>query len=119
MYLLSQNKPVEKEIRWSKPPKGYRKLNVDASYYPNGSGAAGIVLRYDKGEAIAGKACWLNNMMSAVNAEPTALLRGLEFLEQMGCSSAYVYSHSLELIKTCNGDIELWSPYTAVLTDCF
>jgi ribonuclease HI len=58
-------------------------------------------------------------MMSDVNEEATALLRGLEFLEKIGCSSAYVESDSLELIKGCNGDIEIWSPYTAVLADCF
>jgi hypothetical protein len=43
-YGAALKNPVEKEIRWSKPPKGYRKLNVDASYYQDGSGAAGIVL---------------------------------------------------------------------------
>jgi ribonuclease HI len=57
--------------------------------------------------------------MSAVNAEATALLKGLEYLEKIGCSSAYVESDSLELIKACNGEIEIWSPYTAVLVDRF
>jgi ribonuclease HI len=118
-YGAATKKPEDKEIRWSKPPKGHRKLNIDASYYQYGSGAAGMVLRNDKGEAIAGKACLLNNMMCAENAEATALLKGLEFLEQIGCFSAYIESDSLELIKACNGDIEIWSPYTAVLADCF
>jgi ribonuclease HI len=118
-YGAATKKPEDKEIRWSKPPRGQRKLNIDAAYYHDGSGAAGMVLRNDKGEAIAGKACLLNNMMSAENAEATALLKGLEFLEQIGCSSAYIESDSLELIKACNGDIEIWSPYTAVLADCF
>jgi hypothetical protein len=43
-YGAALKNPVEEEIRWSKPPKRYRKLNVDASYYQDGSGAAGIVL---------------------------------------------------------------------------
>jgi hypothetical protein len=40
---------VEREVKWSKPPRGHQKLNVDASYHANGSGSAGIVLRNDKG----------------------------------------------------------------------
>jgi hypothetical protein len=33
---------VKKEVKWSKPPRGHRKLNVDASYHADGSGSAGI-----------------------------------------------------------------------------
>jgi hypothetical protein len=86
---------------WTKPPRGHRKLNVDASYYPDRSESAGIVLRNNKGEVIAGKACLLNNMMSVLIVEAMALLRGLE------------------LIQACNGDTEVLSPYTVVLADCF
>jgi ribonuclease HI len=110
---------VEREVKWSKPPRGHQKLNVDASYHLDGSGSAGIVLRNDKGEAIAGKICLLNDLMSSAQAEAMALLRGLQFLEQIGCSSAYIESDSLELIQACNGDTEVFSPYTAVLADCF
>jgi hypothetical protein len=84
-------------------------LKVDASYHPDGSGAAGNVLRDDKGKAIASKACLVDNMMGVATAEATALLRGLEFLEQIGCSSAYIESDTLELIHASNGDAEVWS----------
>jgi ribonuclease HI len=48
-----------------------------------------------------------------------ALLKGLEFLEKLGCSSVVVESDSLELIQACNGESEVWSPYDAILTECF
>jgi hypothetical protein len=42
-----------------------------------------------------------------------ALLKGLEFLEQLGCSLGcslvMVESDSLELIQACNGETEVWS----------
>jgi hypothetical protein len=79
----------------------------------------GIVLRDDKGQAIAGKACLLNNMMCVATAEAMSLLRGQEFFEHIGCSLAYIESDFLELIQACNGDTEVLSSYTVVLADCF
>ena len=43
-----------KEVSWSKPMPGSCKLNIDASFHVDGSGAAGAVLRNHKGEALAG-----------------------------------------------------------------
>jgi hypothetical protein len=37
----------------------------------------------------------------------------------MGCASVIVESDSLELIQACNGTIEEWSPYSAIMVDCF
>ena len=42
------------EIPWCKPTSGTYKLNVDACFFPNGTGALGVVIRNDKGEPIAG-----------------------------------------------------------------
>ena len=33
--------------------------------------------------------------------------------------SMIIESDSLELIQACNGVIEVWNPYTAILADCF
>ena len=44
---------------------------------------------------------------------------GLRLVESKGCSQIIVESDSPELIEACNGTIELWSPYTAILADCF
>ena len=36
-----------------------------------------------------------------------------------GCAPVIVETDSLELVEAFNGNSELWSPYTAVLMDCF
>jgi ribonuclease HI len=85
----------------------------------DGSGSMGAVLRHHKGEAIAGIACTLQNVLSAATAEALALLRGLEFLEELGCFSVIIESDSLDLIQACNGVVEVWSPYSAIMVKCF
>jgi ribonuclease HI len=93
-----------------KTAKGPSKVKCGCFLSCYGSGSAGIVLRNDKGEAIAGKVCLLNNLMYLASDEAMALLRGLQFLEQIGFSSTYIESDSLELIQACNGDTEVFSP---------
>jgi ribonuclease HI len=115
----SSANPIEREHTWKKPAKGEYKLNIDASFRENGRGSSGAVLRNDRGEAIAGYAGPLNHVFNAATAEALALLKGLEFLEQLGVSSVNIESDSLELIQACKSEIEIWSPYTAVLADCF
>ena len=38
------------EVRWQRPAPGYYKLNVDASFFEDGSGAAAAVLRTIEGK---------------------------------------------------------------------
>jgi ribonuclease HI len=85
----------------------------------NGTGSAGAVLRNAKGEVLWGMACPLDNLLSAATAEAYALLKGLKFLDKIGCSSCIVESDSLELIQACIGEVEINGPYSAILADCF
>jgi hypothetical protein len=61
-FGASQGKSKEKEFKWLKPTKGKLKLNTDASYFADGSGATSGILRNDKGEVMAGYYCTLDNM---------------------------------------------------------
>jgi hypothetical protein len=74
-FGASQGKSKEKEFKWLKPTKGKVKLNTNASYFADGSGAAGGVLRNDKGEVMAGYYCTLDNMFSPATAEATVKWR--------------------------------------------
>ena len=107
------------EPKWVKPPFDHYKLNVDASFYPNGSGEVAAVFRNRRGEAVAGESWMLKHMMSAVTAESIAIKKGLDLVERLGCKRITVESDSLEVIKACRGLIEIWSPYTAILADIF
>jgi hypothetical protein len=44
----------QKNVAWSKPVQGSYKMNADASFFSDGFGAAGVVLRNCRGEAVAG-----------------------------------------------------------------
>lgn len=85
-------------------------MNTDASFFGDGSGAVGVVLRNTSGEAIAGEYCLFENVLSAATAEALALLTGLKLLEFVGCNNVTIEADSLELIQACNGTIEIWNP---------
>jgi hypothetical protein len=53
-YCDAYENAEQKEVIWNKPQLNVYKLNIDACYFLNGSGAAGAIIRNDKGEAIAG-----------------------------------------------------------------
>lgn len=94
-------------------------MNVDAAYFEDGSGAATAILRNSKGEAVAGHSWILKNLLNSTTSEAVALQRGLSMVQDLGCTDVIMESDSLELIQSCNGIIEVWTPYTAILADCF
>lgn len=103
----------------NEPPKDVYKLNVHAALKNDGGGGAGAVVRNDKGEAIAG-ACWpLYHQLDVATAEARALQHGLNLIEDLGCIPVNVESDSLEFVQAFNGTIQVWSPYAAILADCF
>ncbi|KAK1585196.1 hypothetical protein QYE76_017669 [Lolium multiflorum] len=79
----------------------------------------GGVLRDSKGEIQGGFCRPMDNLLSAAMAEAKALHEGLAFLERFGCLSCQVEADALELIQACNGDVDINSPYAAILADCF
>jgi ribonuclease HI len=79
-----------------------------------------LVLFYNhRGEAMAGKAGILDNLLSSATSKALALLRGLETIEDLGSTPIMIESDSLELIKACNGVIEVWNSYSTILAECF
>ena len=107
------------EISWSRPRPGSYKLNIDTCFFPNGTGAVDAVIRNDKGEAVAGIGDPMINLLDAATSEALALQRGLKLVDDLGCTPVTVEMDSLELVEAFNGVTEIWSPYTAILTDFF
>jgi ribonuclease HI len=85
-------------------------------YHDDWSGAAGAVLSDHKGEVIGASCCPLTNVLDTTTAGSS---QGMEFLEQIGCSHMTIESDSLELIQSCNGSVEVLSPYSAILAEYF
>jgi hypothetical protein len=58
--------------------------------------------------------------LDSSTAEALAILKRNKMVDQLGCSSLVVESDYLELIQaTSNGVIEVWSPYSAIMIECF
>jgi ribonuclease HI len=93
---------------------------VDATFFPDGNGVASAILRNSKGEAVAGSVKPMVNLVDATYAEALGLKYGLQLLDNMiGCIPVTVESDNMEVIQACTGEIELWSPFTPILLDCF
>uniref|UniRef100_A0A8R7TCJ5 RNase H type-1 domain-containing protein n=1 Tax=Triticum urartu TaxID=4572 RepID=A0A8R7TCJ5_TRIUA len=104
---------------WTKPnPRSY-KLNIDAAFHDDGTGAVGVVLRNNSGEAIAGAAQPIYHVLDAGSTESLAMLKGFELLERLGCSGVTVESDCLDLVNACTGVIELFGPSSAILVEIF
>jgi hypothetical protein len=68
-YNVAKKNAVQKKILWEKPMHGGRKLNIDASFYMDGSGAMGAIQRVHKCEAITSMVCTLENVLSAASQQ--------------------------------------------------
>ncbi|CAL2227798.1 unnamed protein product [Prunus armeniaca] len=73
---------VEKTSKWSPPPVGKFKLNIDAPYIP-GVGGIGAVIRNDKGEVMAAMTLPLDTATSQKHAKIKATSIQVEF--HSGC----------------------------------
>jgi hypothetical protein len=81
-YSLAEQRATPKELSWSKPPAHHYKLNVDACYFPNVSGATAAVVRDNHGEVISGGTWLLMNILNPASAEAVALKNGMILLEK-------------------------------------
>lgn len=79
-FAKAAKRPAQDVAKWVKPPESFYKLNVDASYFPDGSGAVAAILRDHRGRALAGSSCALQNLLNAATAEAMAVQNGLIWL---------------------------------------
>ena len=85
----------------------------------DGTGAIAIVLRNNRGEALAGVAEVFDHISNPAVAEAMVIRRGLQLLQDIACSRVIVEADSLEIINTCNGVSDVLAPYSAIMANCF
>jgi hypothetical protein len=66
-----------------------------------------------------GYACSIVRSLNSTMAEAHTLLCGIQFLEPIRVSKVIIESDSLKLIQACNCLIEVVSPHTTILGECF
>ncbi|XP_034207191.1 uncharacterized protein LOC117621041 [Prunus dulcis] len=109
---------IEKASKWSHPPVGKFKLNVDAAYIPDmGVGGIGAVIRNEKGEVMVATALPLHTATSPKHAEIMALQFGLNFAWDAGFSSILVESDSQAVVNNLNTDEESFAPKGHLIDD--
>jgi len=104
------------KFTWEKLGPGSYKLNT--SFFENGVGAIAAIIRNCRGEAVTGVAEPFTFADSEATTEALALCRGLQFVNQMGCSRVTIES-DCEIISACKGKANILAPYSAILVDCF
>ncbi|XP_020424530.1 uncharacterized protein LOC18781828 [Prunus persica] len=98
---------VEKPTKWSPPPAGKYKLNVDAAFIPEtGVGGIDVVVRNDKGEVMAAMALPLASATSSKHAEIMAFLFEMKFAWDAGFSSILIESDSQGVVNDVKKDEE-------------
>ena len=105
---------------WIRPPVGFVKLNVDASFdHDLLKGTAGAVLRNDKGNFIAGGTWKIDHCVDALTAEAWALRFGLSLAQRAGCNRLVINSDNLEVIETMNNGGRSAGAAAAIFDDCY
>ncbi|GKV23955.1 hypothetical protein SLEP1_g33625 [Rubroshorea leprosula] len=88
----------QQQSSWVRPPTGFLKVNVDASFSPQtGCAALAMVGRNFKGEICVGES-WLAMASSPLMAEAVALCKAAKYMESMGAQNVLFESDNQALI---------------------
>ncbi|KAI4976829.1 hypothetical protein ZWY2020_050436 [Hordeum vulgare] len=73
------------DMRWSKPPRGWTKLNIDGAFSANQrTGGAGMILRSDDGQIIYSSCRYLRSCSSVLETELAACMEGIIIAREHG-----------------------------------
>ena len=116
----SSPKATMKKGGWSCPPRGFVKLNVDASFdHDLLRGTMGTVLRDEKGRFIAGGNRKIDYCADVLMAEASALKFGITLAQRAGCNRLIINSDNLEVIDTMKNGGQSAGAAAAIFDDCF
>jgi ribonuclease HI len=89
--------------RWSKPPPGWVKLNVDGSWVEEGhKGGTGLILRDEEGSILAAASRHLKTCASPLEAETQACIDGLSRLSEWTNKMVILETDCQELVAMIN-----------------
>ena len=120
-YVIAQSSKATNKIEgWTRPPLGFVKLNVDASFDQDMlRGTAGAVLRDDKGRFIVGGNWKMDWCADVLTAEAMALRFGLLLAQKAGSNRLVVNSDNMEVIDTMKNGGHTAGAAAAVFDDCY
>jgi ribonuclease HI len=101
-YYGAETSSEPRVLYWTRPDSHTYKINVDGAFFPNGSGAIGVIFRNRKGVALAGRSRLSNNIENASTAEALGLKDGLQVAEVLGYIPVVLESDCLEIVNLFN-----------------
>ena len=82
--MTGNSMPRPKEL-WRKPPRGFLKLNWDASFLPSSlSGSWGFLVRDSEGDVVVSGRGKIDHLLNAFKAELIACLHGIQSAVDLG-----------------------------------
>ncbi|KAE8771340.1 hypothetical protein D1007_56785 [Hordeum vulgare] len=120
-FVASANKYAkEKRNPWMKPPPGYTKLNVDASFDSDLlQGTVGAVLRDNTCKFITTSNSVVDVCMDVFMDEAFALRFGMNLAMAVGCNKLIVNSDNIDVIATMHEGGNYSGTTAAILDDCY
>ncbi|KAE8796077.1 hypothetical protein D1007_28934 [Hordeum vulgare] len=119
-FAAASDKSAEgKRNPWTRPPPGYTKLNVDASFDPDLlQGSVGAVLHDNAGKFIAASNSVIGVCLDVYMAEAIALRFGLNLATSVGCNKLVVNSDNTDVIASMQEGGNSSRTAAAILDDC-
>ncbi|XP_024178198.1 uncharacterized protein LOC112184155 [Rosa chinensis] len=106
-------------IKWSRPPRGRLKINIDGSFCADtGSGGVGVVVRNYEGTCMATFARTVQYAQSAIHMEAEALRAGLLIAIHQDWKEIEVESDCVNLVNALHVDGDDLSDIGRILDDC-
>ena len=116
MGKISQR--VLMQVKWSKPPEGWFKLNLDGAFCGNPCKAGGGGLIRDcSGQWIKGFARSIG-FATSVSAEFWALRDGLKLALSEGIQNLIVELDARVVVDLLNSNVDIHKPYSLLLCNC-
>uniref|UniRef100_A0A8R7VGV1 RNase H type-1 domain-containing protein n=1 Tax=Triticum urartu TaxID=4572 RepID=A0A8R7VGV1_TRIUA len=88
--------------RWTKPPVGWNKLNIDGAWREDGTGGAGMILRDCDGTIIYSSRRFLRSCISPLEAEVVACMEGIALTLDWSTSPFILETDSLVAANMIN-----------------
>ena len=104
--LSPSSRPTMKpQVRWSKPRRGYHKINYDGAIFNNSDETGiGVVVRDQEGTCIATLSQKVRYPQSVNNTEALAARRAVHFALELGLHSIEFEGDSTRITDALNGN---------------
>ena len=115
----SSSRDRRPRVRWSCPPRGRLKVNIDGSFCSDkGIGGVGVIVHDENGVGVAALARQHRYAISALHMEVEACRAGLQLGISQGWSDVDIESDSILLITTLARSGEDLSDFGRIIEDC-